>query len=323
MNSFLLSIMRPQALIPVILLISSCAGKERDSYDQDIMQIEESKEANTYSWSNSSADKAAGNSSSGLTGTGTYSVTVTDVNGAAASEAPPPPPSGEAQVNATSAVKIPEKIIKTADITCRVEDYKKARTDIEGIVKKIGAYIASENEQNNSYSINNNMVIRVQNKDFDALVTNLVGVAKEVTNKNISTRDVTAQFVDIQTRLKTKKEIEKRYIDLLQKATKIQDILDIEEKIRVLREEIEAKEGELKYLADQVSYSTINLSFYQTYEFEPSERPGFWNRLASSMGAGWKGFLNFIIGFAGFWPLWLILGIVGYAVYKVIRRVVK
>ena len=315
------------AFLLALFLATSCADKESSNFDSD----KEQKESGfTYSWNSSEPDAAAEvkEKSSGLSN-GTYTVTTTDANGvvsAAGTAAPvtgmaPPPPIDEiSAADATATIKIPEKIIKTADITCRVEDYKKARTDIERIVKKSNGYIASENEQNNSHSINNYMVVRVLNKDFDALVSNLVGVAKEVTNKNISTRDVTAEFVDIQTRLKTKKEIEKRYIELLQKATKIQDILDIEEKIRVLREEIESKEGQLKYLSDQVSYSTINLNFYETYEFQPSDKPGFWNRLASSMGGGWKGLLNFLVGFAGLWPLWLILGTVGYLLYKFLRR---
>ena len=221
------------------------------------------------------------------------------------------------------AVKVPDKIIKTADISFRVEDYVKSRIEIDRIIKSCGGYIGQENEQNNSYNIANNIVIRVPNAGFDSLVGRLVTVAIEVTNKSVNTQDVTAQFVDIQTRLKTKKEIEQRYIQLLSKATKISDILEIEEKIRVIREEIEAKEGELKYMSDRVSYSTINLNFYQAYEYQPSDRPGFFNRLASAFGSGWKGLLEFIIGFVNAWPVWLVLSLLGWGTWKLIKRLTR
>lgn len=217
-------------------------------------------------------------------------------------------------------VKIAEKIIKTADIDMRVEDYAKSRASIDTMVRSARAYIAHENETRDSWRTGNSMVIRVANKDFDGLVGRLVTVAKDVNYKRINAQDVTDQFVDIQARLKTKKEIEQRYIQLLAKANKIGDILEIEEKIRVIREEIEAKEGQLKYLSDQVAYSTINLGFYQTYEYEPADKPGFFNRMGSAIASGWQGFLSFIIGFTYAWPLWLILSVGGWLLYKFIKR---
>lgn len=217
-------------------------------------------------------------------------------------------------------IKIPEKIKKTADLNITVEDYKKARTEIEKIVKSGNAYIGSENEQNTTYSITNYMVIRVLNRDFDSMVNKLLTVASNVNSKNVTAEDVTAQFVDIQSRLKSKKEIEKRYLDILQKASKVSDILEIEQKLGEIREEIEAKEGELKFLSDQVNYSTINLNFHQEFEYTPTDRPGFFGRLGSAFGNGWSGFLSFLVGVVYVWPLWLILGLTAYLLVKFIKR---
>jgi hypothetical protein len=227
---------------------------------------------------------------------------------------------GSSALDKTLQIKAPEKIIKTADIDLRVDDYSKSRVQVEQMIRSGNAFIAHENETHDTYRTANTMTIRVLNKDFDSLVSKLVTVAKEVNFKKVNTQDVTAQFVDIQARLKTKKEIEQRYIDLLQKATRITDILEIEEKIRVIREEIEAKEGELKYLGDQVALSTINLSFYQTFEYEAINKPGFFNRVGSALGSGWQGFLGFIVGFLYVWPLWIVLGVGGWFLYRFIKR---
>ena len=220
-------------------------------------------------------------------------------------------------------VKIPEKIKKTAEINITVDDYKKARTEIETIIKAGNAYIGNEREQNSTYSISNDMVIRVANKDFDAMVNKLLTSASHINSKNISAEDVTAQFVDIQSRLNSKKEVEKRYLDILQKASKVSDILEIQEKLGEIREEIEAKEGELKYLADQVDYSTINLNFHQDFEYTPSETPGFFGRMGNAFGNGWNSFLSFLVGIVYAWPLWIILGLITYFVVKFIKRQIK
>lgn len=220
-------------------------------------------------------------------------------------------------------VKVAEKIKKTADVNISVEDYKVARAAIEKIVKTGNGYISGENEQNSTYSISNSMCIRVANKDFDAMVTNIAAIASHVNSKNIYMEDVTAQFVDITARLKTKKEVEKRYLDLLSKAVKVTDILEVEEHLRYIREEIEAKEGQLKLLNDQVAYSTINLNFSQSFEYTPQDEPGFFGRMGHAFGNGWKGFLSFVIGLVYVWPLWLILGLTAYFLVKFIKRKLK
>ena len=63
------------------------------------------------------------------------------------------------------------------------------------------------------------------------------------------------------------------------------DLLDeVEEKLGEIREEIESKEGRLKFLSDQVSRSTINLEIYQNLEYDAprGEKPGFFNKLGNA-----------------------------------------
>jgi hypothetical protein len=217
-------------------------------------------------------------------------------------------------------VKIPEKIKKTAVISLTIDKYKDARSLIEKIVKSGNGYIAGENEQNSTHGISNTMLIRVRNLDFERMVTNISSIPAHVNSKNIFTEDVTAEFVDITARLKSKKEVEKRYLELLQKAIKVTDILEIEEQLSTIREEIEAKEGQLKYLNDQVDYSTINLSFHQDFEFTPIDNPGFLGRTGTALGNGWNNLLAFFIGIINAWPFWLSVSIGGYFLYRVIKR---
>ena len=112
-------------------------------------------------------------------------------------------------------------------------------------------------------------------------------------------------------------------MDILQKASKVSDILEIEQKIGEIREEIEAKEGELKYLSDQVDYSTININVHQEFEYTPTDKPGFFGRLGSAFGNGWSGFLTFVVGLVYAWPLWLIIGFTSFFLYRFIKRKIK
>lgn len=221
--------------------------------------------------------------------------------------------------SSTNQVKVAEKIKKTANLSIVVDDYKKVRTAIEQLLKADNAYIGNENEQNSPYSIYNTLLIRVSNKNFESLINKLTPLGR-VTSKTITAEDVTAQFIDIQSRIKSKKEIEKRYLDILSKASKVSDILEIEQKLGEIREQIEAKEGELKYLSDLVDYSSIFLTIQQDYEYTPSDKPGFWGRLINAFINGWQGFLAFLVGLMYAWPLWLILSVGVYFMLRFIKH---
>ena len=112
-------------------------------------------------------------------------------------------------------------------------------------------------------------------------------------------------------------------MDILSKASKVADILEIEQKLGEIREQIEAKEGELRYLADQVDYSTINLTFHQEFEYTPTDRPGFFGRMGAAFGNGWSGLLSFLVGFIYLWPMWIILGLFAYFLIKFIKKQLK
>lgn len=85
---------------------------------------------------------------------------------------------------------------------------------------------------------------------------------------------MTDQFIDLETRLANKREYLERYRELVKKAVSVKEILEIEEKIRLLEEEIESVTGRLKYLGDQVDFSTLNLTSPNTRDLNtvPTDR---------------------------------------------------
>ncbi len=217
--------------------------------------------------------------------------------------------------------KVPSKIIKTADIKFQVKKYDESRKNILALVKQNDAYVQSENQTNYNTSIDNTIVIRVKSDGFDNLVEKLLAESIYVDSKKIVADDVTEQFVDVQARLKSKKEVELQYLDLLKKAKSIYEILQVQQYIRTIREEIDSFEGRLKYMSDRSEYSTINLSFYEKIPstLAPSPENSFWYRIGNAFSGGWSVLLSIFIGIVALWPLWLI----GVITLVVIMRLVK
>ncbi len=220
----------------------------------------------------------------------------------------------------TTAEKVTTKLIKTADISMQVKNYKESRKTILALVKTEGAYISSENQSNGTYSIVNDMEIRIKPESFEAMIDKIAEQGILIDYKKITADDVTDEYVDAAARLKSKKEVEVRYSEILKKANTIYDILAVEEKLRQIREEIESYQGKIKLMDDQVSYSTIKVHFYEKLDYTPAAESGFGYKIGKAFKSGWNGFLMFIVGFIYAWPVWLIAGAITWLVLWIIKR---
>lgn len=214
--------------------------------------------------------------------------------------------------------RIGDKVIKTANISVETEDYLTSIQRMRQAVKDCGAYISSENETNYSYRKGNTLSIRVEADKFEKLVDLLVADEEKVLNKTINAVDVSEEFVDIQARLKAKKEVEQRYLELLKQARTIEEILEIENHVRIIREEIDAKEGRLKFLKDQVAYSTISISVYQN--FDDLYEDSFGDKSGDALAGGWEGFKMVLVVILYMWPLWLAALIALALIIFIIRK---
>jgi hypothetical protein len=201
------------------------------------------------------------------------------------------------------------KLIKTGFLTIEVENYKESRKKIKDLVIKSGGYLGNESETNETYRIANELTIRIPAKAFDQMMEGLMAEGIKTDTKRIEVQDVGEEYADLTARIEAKRAVEKRYLEILNKANKISDILEVEEKLRVIREETEAAQGRVKYLESQVSYSTIHLSFYKTLDvnYIPPSGPGFFSRIWEGLARGWENVLSFIVGVAYLWPLWLVV----------------
>lgn len=218
-------------------------------------------------------------------------------------------------------VLIQKKIIKDGRMSLRVKDLIETRKRIDLMVKTFKGYIASENYSNTDYESSYSLKIRIPAAAFDNFVSEIDKVDDEVLFKSIDARDVTEQFIDLETRLTNKRNYLIRYNELLKQARNVEEILQIEEKIRVLEEEIESTEGKLKYLSDQVSFSTLELSISKVkdFQFNPGKSLNFFERLKQSLSKGWYGFVGFILFIFRLWPF-IILILAGFLTFKKIRK---
>lgn len=223
---------------------------------------------------------------------------------------PPPPPLPPAENQDV----IKKKIIKDGRLGIQVDDLKNSKSRIDTLIKNYGGYYDNESFNNSDWESSYNLKIRVPCSNFEKLINDIETGYGEITFKEIDARDVTDQFIDLETRLQNKKNYLKRYNELLAKAQTVKDILEIEEKIRGIEEEIESTTGRLKYLSDLVDYSTLDLTISKRKDFKytPGDRGNFVEKLKQALSKGWFGLIDFMLFLINIWPLWIIVTIILY-----------
>lgn len=199
------------------------------------------------------------------------------------------------------------KIIKSAETRYKVNSVKNSTKAIKELVKISGGYISNLQFRNNVYSLENTFTIRIPQVKFDLVLDSINNSVEFIEYENISTKDVTEEFIDVESRLKTKLEIKDRYESILRKKAKtVEEILETEKKLGDIQVEIEAAKGRLKYLNNRVTYSTIKIELYETVEYkkEPvSYSKSFWDKSKEGFSNGWSFISILVLGIINIWPV--------------------
>lgn len=216
--------------------------------------------------------------------------------------------------------EIEQKIIKSGDLRFETSDIEATHKTIQELVKKHKVIVQNDSEGKDGYTIYRNLTLRIPNDHFDSFINDVSTGVDYFDRKSVSIDDVTEEYIDVASRIKTKKALEERYLQLLKKANKVSEMLEIERELATIREEIEAKEGRLKYIQNKVSMSTINLEFYKTLEHKAGATVSFGTKFVNAIKSGFNGISSFFIWLIEVWPFIVILVALIYFVKRRFKR---
>lgn len=216
------------------------------------------------------------------------------------------------------------KIIQNAEITIEVDLLEEKVRQIEKYIGEYGGYLGESNIYRNSSSyLWAHMVLRIPSANFDEFLNKLENLGN-VKSRRIYRDDVTTSFIDMEARLRVLKAEEESLLGILEKADNIENVLNIRKELRSLRSDIEALEGELKYLTDRIDYSTINLQLSQPRNpethIDAKGLSGVWQKGIYAFTKNINFLINlvgnFIVFFIGSLPILVPLAaVVGIGVY--------
>ena len=211
-----------------------------------------------------------------------------------------------------------KKVVKDGDIEFETNNLIATRKKILASLKKYGGYVEEDNQSTNADENRKQyeLKIRIPAKNFDFLLDSVSSTADKIDTKNISVTDETTKYIDIQTRLNNKKLLEKRYLELLNKSSKVSDLLEIQNKLTEIRSDIESTQGQLNYLSKQVAYSSLDITFYTQQSAQVNTGDGPVYKFKKAVADGWDILENLFFGLITLWPVLLVL-VVFYWLIKI------
>ncbi|XLQ20245.1 MAG: DUF4349 domain-containing protein [Candidatus Moraniibacteriota bacterium] len=162
--------------------------------------------------------------------------------------------------NVGGEVAVDKKVIKTGSIDMRVNSVEDSMDEIRWITNAHGGdEVSSDISKSDTYK-NGFIVVKVPVNQYAETFAAIKRIAPLVIDESSQSQDVTARFIDLESRIKNKKEHEERLRSFFKKADDVDELIQVERELARVRTEVESMEGQLKYLKDQTQYSTINVS---------------------------------------------------------------
>ncbi len=225
------------------------------------------------------------------------------------------------------------KIIKYRTVDMQTEKFDDFIRDFERSVKAYGGYIsnASQSGEKDYSSRHANYVVRIPAERFDEFV-NEVGSLATVTYQNEYIDDVTAKYVDTEARLASLEAQRQAYMELMEKAETVEEILMIQSYLTDVTYQIESYTAQLNTYKSLVSYSTYTLNVQEVKRVVTTvQAKTVWERISANfsdnmyaIGEDFKDFFVDLVSSIPYLVVYLVpLAVVIIIVVSVIKKKIK
>ena len=142
-------------------------------------------------------------------------------------------------------------------------------------------------------------------------------------------KDYSSTYYDKEIRIKNLEIQEERLLEMLQKASDLKTMLDLEDRLTNIRYQIESLTKEINFIDSNVEYSTVTIRMSEVVEYEVivDEPATFFERIGEAFSDSWKDFADgvqdFVVWFVYSLPTILILSLVTVIIVIIIKKRVK
>ncbi|MCM3408888.1 DUF4349 domain-containing protein [Metabacillus litoralis] len=220
-------------------------------------------------------------------------------------------------------------VIYTADLSIKVLNFDETVKFVQEKIETLHGYVV----QSHSYSVDGGetvegtITVRIPQESFHLFLESVEKGSTKILDRSISGQDVTEEFVDLESRLKSKQVVEKRLLEFMENAEKTEDLLKISSDLAAIQEEIETVKGRMNYLDNQVSLATVTLQVREDKVNVPgldNEDLNTWERtkkqFMESVNVVLKSMSSIFIFLVGSLPILILIGGILFITLFIFKR---
>ncbi len=223
-----------------------------------------------------------------------------------------------------------EKIIYTYNYSVETKKFDELLDNVQKRITEYGGYLESSESNGTRESGANryaNLVIRIPADRMGEFLS-MVKDNSNVTYSSSSSENVTLSYVDMQSHVEALRVEQETLMDLLDRATKLEDILTIQSQLTSVRYEIESYESQLRVYDNRVNYSTLYLDISEVErETTVIEEKSYFEEIRSGLSDTFydlgQGLRTFSIGLIVNLPYIVLWALVIALVVLIVRKVLK
>lgn len=182
-----------------------------------------------------------------------------------------------------AAKEIERMVIYNADMRISVEDPEVTMQTIIDMAEDAGGFVVYSNLYKTYTDRGNlpqaNIMVRVPAGRLNSIMESIKALTPnprdDVLSENVSGQDVTAEFTDLESRLRNLEAAEQALVELMDAAQDPQDVLDVFSELTYYRGEIEIVKGRMRYLEESADLSALSVDIVSKRSLQPIEIIGW------------------------------------------------
>lgn len=223
-------------------------------------------------------------------------------------------------------------VIKNASLEIVVDAPDQSMQSISRMAEEMGGFVVSANLYKTQTSDGQevpraSITIRVPAEKLDAALERIEAESDRLPlNKNINSQDVTSEYTDLESRLTNLEAAEEQLMQIMERATRTEDVLNVFDQLTRVREQIEVIKGQMQYFENSAKLSAIHVELIPNEVIQPIsiggwEPVGVVKDAVQTLIVALQGLVNIAIWLALFiLPIVLIIGIPLYLIIRGVRR---